>query len=268
MRFKSHFQNKVVIVTGASMGIGKEVARQLLDLGAKVAITGRTLSKLEKVADEFSNHKEDLLLHAGDVADMGSNLDLVKSVVDRFGRLDYLINNAGMSGYGALKDMDPEVYKSVVDTNIYGSVFPTKACLPELMKSKGGVLFVSSVAGMFGLPDYSAYSVSKMALIAQAQSLRTEMKGQGVFVGIAYVGFTENESNKRTYTPEGGLEEVPARPKMLTASRSKTAQRMLKQLARRRKSKNHSPVGKVVMTLSRLFPSLLAVGMQKGYKDK
>ena len=266
MSLEGFYKDKVVIVTGGSMGIGKELAKQLLDFGAKVVITGRTIEKLRKVQEEFNTTDKHLMLHAGDVSNIESNNQLVQQCVQSFGKLDALINNAGMSAFGELGEIKEKVFKQVVDTNIYGSVYPTMSAIEELKKTQGSILFVSSIAGLTGLPAYSAYSLSKMSLRSLAHSLRIELARFGVYVGICYVGFTENESSKRTLNPSGIEEAIPGRPKLLTASREKTARKMLKQIKRRQYSVNHSVLGQLVMFMSKMFPGLAGWVMKRNYK--
>ncbi len=266
MSLGSFYHDKVVIVTGGSMGIGKELAKRLLLYGAKVLISGRTLSKLEAVRQEFNASVDELQLFAGDVRSEESNLEMVNLCLQKFGRLDILINNAGMSAVGELAEMRASVFKQVVDINIYGSTYPTMAAINALKASKGSILFVSSIAGMTGLPAYSAYSMSKMSLRSLAHALRIELSRYGVFVGICYVGFTENEAGKRTLNKQGVEEAIPSRPAALTASREKTAKRMLRQIKRRKFSVNQSILGKTVMLLSRVFPGLTLLIMKANYK--
>ncbi|MFY0644808.1 MAG: SDR family NAD(P)-dependent oxidoreductase [Bacteroidia bacterium] len=266
MSLSNYYKDKVVIITGGSMGIGKELAKQLLTFGAKVVITGRTLEKLQKVQTEFNASNDQMLVHAGDVSSIESNNMLVADSIEQFGKLDVLINNAGMSAFGELGEIKEQVVKQVVDTNIYGSVFPTMSAISELKKTKGSILFVSSIAGLTGLPAYSAYSLSKMSLRSLAHSLRIELSRFGVYVGICYVGFTENESSKRTLNPDGTEETVPGRPKMLTSTREKTAKKMLRQIKKRRYSVNQSVLGQLVMFMSKLLPGLAGWVMRMNYK--
>jgi short-subunit dehydrogenase len=269
MSLATFYKDKVVIITGASMGIGKELARQLSsDCGAKIVITGRTLDKLETVKKELNIADENILLHAGDVSNPESNAMMVQECLTKFGRIDVLINNAGLSAFGSLEKIETDVFKKVVDTNIYGSIFPTKSCIPALKNSKGSVMFISSIAGLTGLADYSAYSLSKMAVRAMAHALRIELNEAKVFVGINYVGFTENEKSKQTFTPSGELVEVPKRPAILTSTREKTAKKILLQIKRKKYSSNQSILGHIVMFQSKVFPKLTAWIMRSRYKPQ
>lgn len=255
MSLELFFKDKVVIITGSSMGIGKELAHQVLKLGGKVVMTGRNMERLELAANDFETWRNNIHLHQGDVTDFNSNVIMVESTIKKFGKLDILINNAGLSCFGEVDKMKPEVAKEIIDANIYGSLFPVMASLPELKKSKGSVLFISSLAGFHGLPGYSSYSLSKMSLKALAQSLKVELKESGVSVGVSYVSFTENENAKKTLSPSGEWVDVPARSKKLTVSRETTALKLLNQIKNKRFSKTHSFIGKVSNFMSRHLPN-------------
>ncbi len=268
MKTSHYFKDKVVLVTGSTMGIGKELAFQLLTHGSKVVITGRNIKRLENIELEFANWKENILVLQSDVCRYTSNEEVVNKILQKFGGLDILITNAGLSCYGTLQDLQHFVAKEIIDTNIYGSLFPVKAALVELKKSKGSVLFVSSIAGLYGLPGYSAYSLSKMALTALAQSLSIELCNSGIYVGIAFVGFTENDTDKRTMTPDGEWQPVPIRPKLLTASKTSTAKKLLQQIKKKQFSITHSLLGNCGKMLIRLFPGLVTSIFRRNFERK
>ena len=261
------YNNKVVLITGSSMGIGKEIALQVLQQGGKVILTGRNFERLEAAKNDFSQWKNNVLCHKGDVSNHANNIGLVERIVETFGRLDVLINNAGLSCFGAVDQMDADVAKQIIDTNIYGSLYPVMAALPELKKSKGTILFISSIAGFHGLPGYSAYSLSKMSLKALAQSLSVELKSCGVSVCISYVGFTENETEKKTLAPNGEWIKVPARNKQLTVSRYSTASKILSQIKNKKHTYTHSMVGSLTNVMSRMFPYITTSLLSMNYKN-
>lgn len=265
MSYEEFYKDKVVIVTGASMGIGKELAYQILKFGGKVVITGRNKERLEAACAALGN-SIDILIHQGDVTDYESNVELVNKTIQKFGRIDVVINNAGLSCFGEVDIMKPQVAKEIIDANIYGSLFPSMAALPELKKTKGSIMFLSSLAGFHGLPQYSAYSLSKMALKAMTQSMMVELKDHQVHVGIAYVSFTENETQKKTLSPTGEWVDVPARSKKLTVSRSETALKILKQIKNKRFTKTHSFLGNFTNYVSRHFPRLTLALFKWNYK--
>jgi len=262
------YKDKVVLITGGSMGIGKEMTRQVLDAGGKVIMTGRRESKLTDAVAEFHEFTDSLMLHAGDVADYQDTLVLMEKITNKFGRMDILINNAGMAGYGEVGSLEPMAVDEVIDTNIKGSIFQTRAALPLLKESKGSILFVSSVAGFWGLPSFSLYSLSKMALTALVQSLRLENANTGVYAGIAYVCFTENEGEKRWLSPGGNRDALPQRNKLLLTSREDTARKMLNQIARRRSVDVHSWLGKLMYILSRFIPGIVNWILIQFYKKQ
>ncbi len=253
------------MITGGSSGIGKELARQCLEMGAIVIVTGRNAERISEVKKELGALGEFFAVISDSVNYQG-NVDLMDMINRAYGGLDVLITNAGLSAYGEVAQSHPKVLKEIIDVNIYGSLFPAMAAFPMLLKKGGALLFVSSIAGFQGLPGYSAYSMSKMSLKALAQSMNAEVKNTKVFVGIAYVGFTENEKSKRTLSPDGVWMEVPARPELFTSTREQTAKKLLIQVMKRKHSVIHSFLGKTTHTLVRLFPSLIRWVMKKNYK--
>lgn len=259
------YNDKVVLITGGSMGIGKELAVQALHAGAKVVITGRNKVRLQSTLTSLG-HPERVLIHTGDVASNEDNRKLVSSIIDHFGQLDIVISNAGISAYGDLELTGTDVINEMIDINIKGSVFLYNAVLPELKKTAGSILFVSSLAGLRGLPSYSLYSLTKMSLTALTQSLSTETKRYGVYVGIAYVGFTMNENEKRTFSPAGILEPVPERRQLFLSTRSVTASKILEQIRKRHGTRVHSMTGKAFSLINLIFPALISYVLEKNYQ--
>jgi short-subunit dehydrogenase len=258
-----------VLITGASMGLGKELALQILQFGGKVTITGRNEARLIAVQEEFDEYSEKLLIHAGDVGNYENVVELIGKITLRFDRLDVLINNAGIStDFGELEIITDKVVHEIIDTNVKGALFPSMAAIPKLKETKGSILFISSIASFRGIPAYSLYSLSKMALTGLVQSLRIENKKAGLFVGIAYVGFTENESGKRALSPDGKLNKIPVRNRFLTRPRSLTAQIILSQISNRRPRIIHSIFGKLIFILGKYAPFIANLINEKIYNNK
>lgn len=262
------YKNKVVLITGGSMGIGKSMAWLVLQYGGTVVITARNSARLTSLEEEWKVYADRLSTVVLDVADEAGQIQLMQHIKERFGRLDVLINNAALSAYGKLEATDSRVIHQLIDTNIKGLLFTTQAALPLLRANKGHILFISSLAAFYGLPDYSLYSLSKLALRALRQSLEIELASDQVNVAIAYVGFTENESDKRTLNPLGADEAVPARPARLTFSREQTAQQLLKQLAKGKKVLVQGGFGKFTLVLAHFFPSLMRLLLTRQYRQK
>ncbi|MEQ9188672.1 MAG: SDR family NAD(P)-dependent oxidoreductase [Cryomorphaceae bacterium] len=259
------YANKTVLITGSTQGVGKALAHAFLSQGAKVVINGRSASKAQALAEEFSFAGDRTQYVPADITtDIGAK-SLIDKTVERFGGIDVLINNAGMSSYGDLEDSAPKVIREVLDSNATGSMLVTHFALPHLRKSKGSVLFISSLAGLHGLGGHSIYSAGKMAMIGVAQSLRKEMKRHGVFVGYACLGFTENDEVKRTLAPDGSLEPVPSRPGIKAAPKGYAVKMILKQLRRKKFRSIHTTPGKLLFLVTRLSESVTMFAMKQGY---
>jgi NAD(P)-dependent dehydrogenase (short-subunit alcohol dehydrogenase family) len=192
-----------------------------------------------------------VLAVAGDVTSATESERVIAETVKAFGCIDILINNAGIIMRGAFEDIRPEVFKRVIDVNILGSVYPTMAALPYLRKTRGSLIFISSIAGLRGFPMASPYSASKMALTALAESLKVELAGSGVHVGVVHVSFTENDPDKKVLAGDGSMIKVA--PSM-QVSQIRTAQGILRSIARRRFRSLLTPIGKLAGLIQWLAP--------------
>jgi NAD(P)-dependent dehydrogenase (short-subunit alcohol dehydrogenase family) len=260
---RDHFEGRVAVVTGSSRGIGRRTAEELARRGARVVLNGRNLDRLEKTREMMEEKGLTVFSVAGDVTVPEQSRELVESAVDHFGRLDILINNAGVVTRGRFEDTKPSVFRQVVETDLLGSVFPALYALPHLKKTGGSLVFISSIAGLRGFPMASPYSASKMALTGLAESLRVELSGTGVHVGVVFVSFTENDPEKRVLSADGTLVEVKP---PLQVSQARTARLIVKSIGSRRFKTVLTPIGKltkVVQTLAPWFVHFLLVLSQK-----
>ena len=162
---------KVAIITGSSMGIGKAIAWEFANKGASIVLNARNPEKLAKARAEFEEKNIPVTSVAGDVSNWDDVERLTQGAIDAFGSIDILINNAGVATRGGIENMSHEVFRKVMDVNVLGSIFPAKSALPHLKKSKGSVVFVSSIASFHGLPFNSVYCASKDALKAFSEFL-------------------------------------------------------------------------------------------------
>jgi NAD(P)-dependent dehydrogenase (short-subunit alcohol dehydrogenase family) len=265
---KSTLNGKVAIITGSSMGIGKAIAIALAKRKVKVVLNGRNNERLDNAADELRALGFDALAVRGDVGVYKDCEALVAQTIQEYGTIDILVNNAGLAMEGSIDKTLPEVFEKVFHTNILGVLFPTKAALPYLKKSKGNIVFTGSIAGFMGLPDYSAYSASKMALTALVQSLKIELAETGVHVGINYVGFAENDENKTYLNYHGELEKVPIREQFKRMPLEEIAARFVKGIQYRKYKQTFSFVGKLTSFLHRYFPALFERIMLRNYLNK
>ncbi len=253
----THFKNKTAIVTGSGTGIGKAIAKELCKQGAKVVLNGRTAERLEKAKQELAAEGYDVIAVQGDVTIPADCDKLVKAAIDNYGKLDIMITNAGISMRENFENLQHELFGEIIQSNISGSAYPVLSALPHIKKSKGSIVFISSVAGMMGLPTASAYSAGKMALTALAQSLKIELSSAGVHIGIVYVSFTKNDETKRVKKAGGELVPVAERPAWLQQTQEQVAKAVLYNIRRRRFKTTLSFVGKLNAFAVKFFPRLV-----------
>ena len=184
----SNFTDKIVVITGGSDGIGKALVAQFLALGAKVATCGRNENKLSLLVAEFPT--SNLYTAQVDVSKQDQSEAFIKQVVDNWGRIDVLINNAGISMRALVSEVSVQTLQNVMDINFWGTVYCTKAALPSIKQNKGVIVGVSSIAGYRGLPGRSGYSASKFALNGWLEALKTELYASGTHVMWVCPGFT------------------------------------------------------------------------------
>lgn len=257
------FQGKVALITGSSQGIGKAIAKELGSLGARIALNGRNPAKLEKANQELIQSGITTLLVQGDITNFEGCEQIISRIILEFGRLDILVTNASITATGDFADMPIDIFKTTMDSLFYGSVFPIKAALPELVRSKGQVILISSLAGLFGLPKYSAYSAGKMALTGFTQSLQAEMRNSGIHIGIAYVGFTRNDNEKRVLNISGKWCPVPDRPSVFQQSPEQVATGIARMISHRQNRKVFSVIGKIQIRIIRFTPWLFRMVSRK-----
>jgi short-subunit dehydrogenase len=253
------FRNQVAIVTGASSGIGRELALQLAGEGAKVVLAARRAELLEQVAAACRQAGGEALAIPTDIADEVQCKALVDRTVAAFGSLDMLINNAGLAVIARLEDYsDLSLFRHTMDVNFYGAVYCTYYALPHLIRSHGRIVAVSSLGGKAPLPYNSPYIASKFAMHGFFDSLRIELKRQEVSVTIVcpywvVTGFHEAQMD-RDGVPRGPSGRAIYSKKMMTAERC--AQVILWAAYRRHREVMMGP-GRLIAWLKLLAPGLL-----------
>jgi NAD(P)-dependent dehydrogenase (short-subunit alcohol dehydrogenase family) len=192
----AEFKDAVVIITGASSGIGKELALQLAEQGAQLVLAARSADLLEQVADECRAKGAAAAAEAvavavpTDVTEIEQCRKLVGQAVANYGRIDMLVNNAGTTMWARLEEVkDLSIYEKIMRANYLGSVYCTYFALPYLKQSRGRIVGISSLTGKAGVPTRSGYAASKHAMAGFFDSLRIELAGSGVSVTMAYPGF-------------------------------------------------------------------------------
>ena len=214
-----NFKNKVVIVTGASSGIGEALAREFATLGARVVLGARSIPKLQQITDDIRARGGQAAYFGVDVTNPEECNELIDTAVREFGGVDVLICNAGLSMRAIFDDVDLSVLHRLMDVNFWGTVNCCKYALPYLQASKGSIVGVSSVAGLHGLPGRTGYSASKYAMTGFLETLRIENLKKGLHVMIACPGFTASNVRFSALTADGSQQgETPRdESKMMTA---------------------------------------------------
>ena len=250
------FAGQVAIVTGSESGIGRETARALGAAGAAVVLNGRNAERLEHTRQSFAEAGLTVVSCVADVTDYASCERLVAAAIQAFGRLDVLITNASISQRAYFADMQPDVLQRVFDSNVYGSVYPLKAALPHLLRTRGSVTFISSISALNGMPSGSAYCAGKAALANLAHTLRLELDHTGVHVGVVHIGFTQNDADKRVFDAAGLPVLIAHRPPRWQKTQAEVAAIIVRHIRRRRRRTVISVLGKLIVLLHTFFPRL------------
>ena len=252
------YKDKVIIVTGASSGIGLASAARFASLGAKVVLAARSIDKLEKIAEEinekFNKSTDNVLCVKTDVTKEEDCKNLVEQTIKHFGKIDVLVNNAGISMRAVFKDMDLNVMRSLMDTNFWGTVYCTKYALPYLLESKGSVVGVISTAGYVGLPARTAYSASKFAVRGFLETLRIEHLYDDLHVMIFAPGFTTSNIRNVALTADGSPQGETPRKEERMMSAERVAKIMARGIFRRKTHMVLTPLGKATLFANRRLP--------------
>ena len=189
--------NKTALVTGGSKGIGYGVAKSLLNMGYKVAITSRSLQAAEKAADKLKGYGEILPLEA-DVRNYDSQQKAVTKLIDQWGQLDVLIANAGIGHFGSVEELTVEQWQETIDTNLTGVFYSVKSSIDALKKSEGYIISISSLAGTNFFAGGAAYNASKFGVTGFSQAVMLDLRDKGVKVSTIMPGsvatyFNDNE---------------------------------------------------------------------------
>jgi len=256
---RNFWKDKVVLVTGSTRGIGLELAKQLLDLNALVVFHSKQTplpndpSIIHALASNLAIYLKADLRNASEVE------QLIAAAVDKFERLDVVINNAGISAFGSIEQVELSIFQEVLETNLLGSVYISKAAIPTLMKTKGSILYLSSLAGLFGVPRYISYSMSKAALRQLRDGLALELHGTGIHVGITYLGFVENDADKYALDSVGNKLAIPQRNKYLRISKIYASKSILSAIEKRKAVRYIPLSGKLFSTVAFLFSGALSL---------
>ena len=179
------YQNKTVVITGASSGIGEATAVEFSKKGANVALVSRNLDKLQKVENKLKEFETKIIAIQCDISKKSDVQKMHNTVLEQFGGIDILVNNAGFAIYGTVNELSIEDIESQMATNYFGMIYCVKNFLPDMMKQNSGhIVNVASVAASFGLPGIASYCASKFAMLGFSEGLKHELKGTNIGITV------------------------------------------------------------------------------------
>ena len=250
-------KNKVVVITGASSGIGKALAYEFAAKGAKVVIGARNHEKLIEIAEEIKLSGGDIAFAQTDVSVEADCKNLIITAVERFGKIDVLINNAGISMRALFQDVEISVLQELMAVNFWGAVYCSKYALPHLVKQKGSLVAVSSVAGLKGLPGRTGYSASKFALQGFMESVRIENLKKGLHVLVAHPGFTTSNIRQTSRNKDGEYQGESPRNEEKMMSAEEVAGHIYQAVKKRKYNLVLTAVGRLIVLIIKIFPRWL-----------
>jgi len=259
------FHDKIVIITGASSGIGEACAKAFDKAGAKVVLAARNEAALKQVAQSL---KGEHLVVPTDITKESACKHLVEATIAHFGQVDILVNNAGISMRGLFNETKLEVLERVMQVNFWGSVYCTKYALPYLLQTKGSIAVISTTAGFVGLPGRTGYSASKFALHGFFDTLHSEHLKDGLGVSMIFPGFVRSNIRKHALTTEGMEQGESPRDESHMTSPEEVAERVLKAIEKRKRQVLIGLQTKLIWLFRMLLPAWLERQLIRGMQDE
>lgn len=247
---------KVVVITGASSGIGRALAETLAANGNKVVMGARNIEVLHLLEDRIREAGGEAISVATDVTSRDECARLIQTAVDAYGKLDVLINNAGISMRALFGQTDLSVLHKLMDVNFWGAVYCSHFAMPHLLASKGSLVGISSIAGYKGLPGRAGYSSSKFALQGFLDVVRTENLKTGLHVLTACPGFTASNIRSTALAADGSQQGESPRKESKMMSAEMVAKYIIKAIDKRKRSLVLTTQGKFTVLLNKFLPSL------------
>lgn len=254
----SVFKDKVVMVTGASSGIGRELAHQLAAQGALLSLAARDAQRLETVKAECENCGAKAIAVSTDVSDQTQCAALIQRTLEEYQRIDVLVNNAGITMWANFEDLaDLDMLERIMRVNYFGSVYCTYFSLPHLKQTHGQIVGISSLTGKTGVPTRSGYAASKHAMAGFFDSLRIELAPYGVGITMIYPGFVSSEVRERAAGADGQpLGKSPVKEHQVMTV-EKCVQLILEAMAHRKRELVMTLRGKIGLWLKLISPGLV-----------
>ena len=248
---------KVSIITGASSGIGKALAYELARKGSNVVITARRLNLLENIQKEIAEKYDvKILTVKADVSNSEDCKSIINKTMEAFGKIDILINNAGISQRAMFDVLELDVIRRVMDVNYWGTVNTTKFALPYIKKTKGSIVAISSISGFSPLPARTGYCSSKYAIHGFMESLRIENLKNGVHVMVAAPEYVASEIREHALMNDGSEQGKSPREEKEMLTAEYVAARIVKGIKKRRRTMVIGKKGAIAVGVSRFFPKL------------
>ena len=247
-------KDKVVIITGASSGIGAACAEVFGKEGANIIFTGRNAERMDQVRSRLSSLGIEHRGHLMDISDESETRKLIEGTVSKYGRIDVLINNAGISMRALFNESKLEVFRKVMDINFYGTVYATKYALPHILKSRGSIVGISSINGHRGTPARTAYTASKYAMEGFFEALRTEVMHDGVHVLVVSPGFTGTNIRNSALNKNGESQGESPRDESKMMTPEAVARKILWGIERKKRDIILTTQGRLAVFLNKWFP--------------
>jgi NAD(P)-dependent dehydrogenase (short-subunit alcohol dehydrogenase family) len=260
------FADRVAWITGGGSGIGRACAVELARQGASVAVSGRRVDKLGDVVRDVEAAGGAALAVACDVRDEGSVQSAVRGVLDRFGRLDVALANAGFSVSGTVEELDVATWRGQLETNVIGAALTARHCLAPLRETSGRLALVGSVAAFIYAPGYAAYSASKAAVHALGQTLSAELRGSGVSCTTVHPGYVESEIAQVDNQGRFDAARADRRPQNLMWPADRAARVIVRAIHRRKRELVFTGHGKFAAFLGRHMPGVAYAFISRGGK--
>ncbi|MCX6275637.1 MAG: SDR family oxidoreductase [Bacteroidetes bacterium] len=250
-------KGKTVIVTGASSGIGMACAEVFAAHGCRVILSARQKDKLDNIVIRLKKQGHDVAAFTADVSKEEDCRNLIDETIKQFGQIDVLICNAGISMRAIFEDVDLNVIRKVMDVNFWGTVYCAKYALPHLLRSKGSVVGISSIAGKKGLPGRTGYSASKFAMEGFLETLRTENLKKDLHVLVACPGFTASNIRNMALAKDGSTQGESPRDEQNMMSAEVVANHIYSAVKNRKRDLVLTLNGKMAVLLNKFFPGLM-----------
>jgi len=250
-------KDKVILITGGSSGIGRALAESFGKRGAKIVITGRNIQTLNETVDALKKNNIEISAIVADASIEADAVKMVNETVRRYGGIDVLVNNAGITMRAILEDVDLNVIRQVMNINFWGCVYASKYALPYILKNKGSVVGISSIAGKRGLPGRTGYSASKFAMEGFLESLRTEVLHQGVHVLTACPGFTTSNIRNSALSKDGKVQGESPRDEEKMMTSEEVAEAIYKAVVKRKRDLVLTSQGIMTVFMNKWLPGMM-----------